>query len=164
VTDSSDIWHSRQFIERLLFTYAEALDEGDLEGVASLFSRGSITIEGQPGKIAGTDAIRELLAAYTIFYDDGLQPVNPLEQHGKPYTRHITSNLFFEKVEQDEAITHSAFTVIQALPGQPMQPIISGRYVDTFRRSEGVWYWHNRHEMLDLFGDLSKHLNMMPPT
>ena len=39
-----------------------------------------------------------------------------------------------------------------------MQTIISGRYHDTLKRIDGVWRFVERCFLVDLVGDLSRHL------
>lgn len=157
-----DKFESRLQIERLIYRYAEAIDQGDLALLESLFVRGSIRVEGQQHVTRGGEAVRQLIERFTAFYDAGGRAVDLSQAAGKPFTRHITSNLYFEQLDDQQAITHSCFTVVQALPGSVFQPIISGRYRDTFGFEDGVWYWLERYEMMDLFGDLSRHLQQNP--
>ena len=57
---------------------------------------------------------------------------------GTPRTKHVTTNLIVE-VDDDAgtATGRSYFTVLQAVPGLPLQPIVAGRYHDRFVR-DGV--------------------------
>ena len=41
---------------------------------------------------------------------------------------------------------------------EPLQPIITGRYHDTFERHDGRWHFAERRFFVDLVGDLSQHL------
>ncbi len=54
--------------------------------------------------------------------------------------------------------SRSYFTVLQQTHELPLQPIITGRYHDTFRRIEGVWCFEGRRMLVDQVGDLSQHL------
>ncbi len=157
-------WQARLQIEALIFSYAEAIDNGEIDRLGVLFERGAIRVDGQQGAVEGAQAVKQMFAKFTIFYNDKLEKVDPLHEAGKPFTRHITSNLYFKTMTPEQVETASCFTVIQALPGQAMQPIISGRYHDTFccdkaATEEAGWYFQERYEYLDLFGDLSHHLN-----
>jgi hypothetical protein len=61
----------------------------------------------------------------------------------------------------DEAGTAAArayYTVFQQTDELPLQPIIAGRYADTFHRVEGRWWFDTREIFVDLSGDLSHHL------
>ena len=40
----------------------------------------------------------------------------------------------------------------------PLQPIIAGRYHDTFHCIDGEWWFDTRIMLVDLPGDLSQHL------
>ena len=49
--------------------------------------------------------------------------------------------------------------MLQATPDLPLQPVIAGRYEDTFaRRGSHEWYFTDRRVHMDLIGDLSHHL------
>ena len=52
----------------------------------------------------------------------------------------------------------SAFVVFQQTPTLPLQPVVSGRYRDTFVRIGGIWRFKTRHIMVDLVGNVSEHL------
>ena len=56
----------------------------------------------------------------------------------------------------DRAVARSYFTVFQAPPDFPLQPIVIGRYHDAFARVDGAWRFADR--LSDLIGDLSRHL------
>ena len=79
-------------IENLLYTYAERIDAGDLEGVADLFAHGRITASADAMPeltFEGRDRVLGLYRASTRIYDDG-----------SPHTKHVTSNSI---IEVDEA-------------------------------------------------------------
>jgi 3-phenylpropionate/cinnamic acid dioxygenase small subunit len=142
---------SRQ-IENLLYRYAQRIDAGDFEGVAELFSHGCICAAGAD-PVQGYEAVLQLYRSSTRLYDNGT-----------PCTRHITSNPLIE-VDGDRATCHSYFTVMQALPDFPLQPIISGHYEDQLQRLDGRWTFLCRTMFPELFGDLSRHLlfDLPPP-
>jgi hypothetical protein len=56
------------------------------------------------------------------------------------------------------AAARTYFTVLQARPDLPLQPIIAGRYHDRFERAGGKWRFAERVIIPDLVGDLSRHL------
>ena len=138
-------------IENLLHRYAELIDAGDLEGVADLFTHGRIaaTPDATPEQTReGRDQVLALYQRSTRIYDDGI-----------PHTKHVTSNSI---VEVDEATgtasARSYYTVLQQVDEFPLQPIISGRYHDTFQRIDDRWWFDTRIMFVDLVGDLSRHL------
>jgi 3-phenylpropionate/cinnamic acid dioxygenase small subunit len=137
-------------VAALVHRYAELLDGGDLDGVAALFERASWRSEGRPEVLEGTAQVRR---AYDIvrLYD------------GKPRTRHVITNL---TIEVDDggvtATSRSYFTVFQAVPDLPLQPIIAGSYHDRFGRDEGGWFFTDRLIVTELTGDLSHHLVRLP--
>jgi hypothetical protein len=54
--------------------------------------------------------------------------------------------------------------VLQGTAALPLQPIITGRYVDQFARTEELgWHFTERAFSVDVVGDLSHHLTWNPP-
>jgi 3-phenylpropionate/cinnamic acid dioxygenase small subunit len=136
-------------IENLLYAYAERIDAGDLDGVADLFRHGRIcgVEDGPPETVfEGRDRVRAMYEMSTRLYEDGT-----------PKTKHVTTNAQV-RVDGDTAGARSYYTVFQATAELPLQPIISGRYRDTFQRLDGVWWFATRVMLVDLVGDLSAHL------
>lgn len=137
----------RAAITALLFAYAERLDAGDLAGAAELFASATLRTDGQPGAMSGREEIHALYAATVMLYE------------GRPCTRHVTTNVVIDV--DDDAGTASArsyFTVLQARPELPLQPIIAGRYQDRFARRDGVWSFAERVIFIELTGNLRFHL------
>jgi ketosteroid isomerase-like protein len=138
-------------IENLLYTYAERIDAGDLEGVADLFAHGRIAVsaEATPEQaIAGREQVLALYRASTRLYPDG-----------SPHTKHVTTNAIIEIEDgADGASARSYYSVLQQVDDLPLQPVIAGRYHDTFRRIDGRWWFDTRIILVDLVGDLSRHL------
>ncbi len=134
-------------IENLIYAYAERIDAGDLAGVAELFRHGRI--EAQPGVVfEGLDQVRGLYEMSTRLYDDGT-----------PRTKHVTTNVAIEVDDDGGTATAAAYyTVFQQTDELPLQPIIAGRYHDTFHRVDGEWCFDTRQMFVDLKGDLGHHL------
>jgi hypothetical protein len=142
---------SARAIENLLYTYAERIDAGDLEGVADLFAHGRIEPSPSGSRsftFEGRDAVLGMYRAATRLYPDGT-----------PRTRHVTTNAIVE-VDEDAgtAKARSYYTVLQQADVLPLQPIICGHYHDTFRRIDDRWWFDTRTMFVDLVGDLSQHL------
>jgi ketosteroid isomerase-like protein len=139
-------------IENLLYSYAERIDAGDLDGVADLFAHGRIHGQenGPPETVfEGRDAVRALYGMATRMYEDT----------GTPKTKHLTTNARIE-VDEDAgtATARSSFAVTQATDALPLQLIITGHYQDTFHRIDGAWWFDTRVMFIDQTGDLSHHL------
>jgi 3-phenylpropionate/cinnamic acid dioxygenase small subunit len=136
-------------IENLIYTYAELIDAGDLEGMAELFSHADFF--GPDGEIAASGA-QEFLTLQR-------QAVNIYSETGTPRTKHVTTNVIIEVNEPtDMATARSYFTVLQSTEELPLQPIIAGRYEDNFERVGGNWRFSRRQSIPEFYGDLSKHL------
>ncbi len=134
-------------ITALIYSYAERLDAGDLDGVAQLFAHATLRTDGFPGEMRGSEQALELYRNSAILYD------------GKPCTKHVTTNLIID-VDDDgrTASARSYYSVLQARPELPLQVIIAGRYHDRFVRTDGVWHFTDRLIFIDLLGDLRFHL------
>jgi 3-phenylpropionate/cinnamic acid dioxygenase small subunit len=139
---------SARQIENLLYTYAERIDLGDLDGLADLFTHGRIVAAVDSPPFEGRDGVRAMFDAATRIYDDGT-----------PRTKHVTTNAIVE-VDDDAGTgrSRSYYTVFQQTEELPLQPVIAGRYHDTFHKVEGVWWFDSRTMFVDLMGDLSHHL------
>jgi 3-phenylpropionate/cinnamic acid dioxygenase small subunit len=138
---------SAREIENLVYRYAERIDAGDLAGVAELFRHGRI--EAAPGVVVeGAENVRRLYEGSTRLYEDGT-----------PRSRHVTTNVIIE-VDDDAgtAAARASYVVFQQTDELPLQPIIAGRYRDSFHRVEGEWCFDTRQMFVDLTGDLSRHL------
>ncbi|MDI2125083.1 nuclear transport factor 2 family protein [Yinghuangia seranimata] len=138
-------------VPNLIALYAEAIDAGDFEAVADLLADCTITTEGTDTQVTGRDAVLALYETWTRRYDDGT-----------PRTKHVTTNLILDIDDYSgEASARSYFTVLQSTPDLPLQPIITGRYRDTFTRNpDGAWRFTTRHMTTEHTGDLTHHLNL----
>jgi 3-phenylpropionate/cinnamic acid dioxygenase small subunit len=142
---------SARQIENLLYTYAERIDAGDLEGVAELFAHGRIcgVEDGPPETVfTGTTGVRAMYEMATRLYDDAT-----------PKTKHLTSNVRIDVDDEAGTATSTAnYLVTQATPELPLQVIVTGHYRDTFHRIEGTWWFDTRTMYVDQLGDTSHHL------
>ena len=138
-------------IENLLHVYAERIDAGDLEGVADLFVHGRVTASPELAPAQTFEGRERVLALY--------RGSARLYEGGTPRTKHVTTNSIIEV--EDGALRASArsyYTVFQQVEGLPLQAIICGRYHDSFKLVSGVWWFDTRLMLVDLVGDLSRHL------
>lgn len=140
---------AHEAITKLIYTYAELMDAADFEGIGRLFAHAVMTAEGVPDVRRGAEEItRQYVESARVFPDTGT-----------PKTKHVTTNLIIDVDEAaGTATARSYFTVFQQTDTLPLQPIIAGRYHDTFERADGQWRFTRRHMICDLIGDLSQHL------
>ncbi|KUH86469.1 MULTISPECIES: nuclear transport factor 2 family protein [unclassified Mycobacterium] len=138
-------------IENLVYTYAERIDAGDLDGVAALFAHGRIcgVEDGPPETVfEGTARVRQMYEMATRIHDDGT-----------PKTKHFTTNVRISVDEDAGTARGSAYyCVTQATPELPLQVIVTGHYRDTFHRIDGAWWFDSRTMYVDQVGDTSAHL------
>lgn len=138
-------------ITNLIYTYAQLLDGGDLDGVARLFEHGRIcgVQDGPPETVfAGSARVRQMYEMATRMYEDGT-----------PKTKHNTTNVQLDiDEERGTARSTSYYCVTQATPELPLQVIVTGHYQDTFHRVDGAWCFESRTMFVDQVGDVSHHL------
>ncbi len=60
------------------------------------------------------------------------------------------------------ATARSTFCVIQNTETVPLQPIVVGRYFDTFSCDDTGWYFTARQVDVQMIGDVSAHLMVDP--
>ncbi|MFB4295621.1 nuclear transport factor 2 family protein [Actinomadura sp. NTSP31] len=132
-----------QAVRNLIFAYAEAVDRGDFAAVARLFADADFVSGG--ATLTG-DAVARMFEKTIILYDDGT-----------PRTKHVTTNVAVEP-DGPAATAASYFTVLQATPDLPFQPICAGRYDDRFALRDGRWRFAERRITLELVGNVAHHL------
>ena len=135
-------------IRNLLGRYCELMDAGDFAGLAELFADASLADEQGNVFATGSAEVLAMWQGQTRLYDNS------------PRTRHVTANPVIT-VDVDTATCTSSYIVFQGVDDFPLQPIVSGRYADTFTCDEaGRWHWTERRYAIDHAGDLSHHLRM----
>ena len=135
-------------VRNLLGRYCERIDAGDFVGVGELFASGRLATDDGTVLAAGADAV-------AAFYRRGTR------LHGAtPATKHLVIDTVLEPSTDDSTMTaRSSYLVLQAVSGEiALQPIIAGRYVDLFHRTDTGWSWTERRFSVDLVGDLTHHL------
>ena len=135
-----------QAIYRLILTYPDRMDAGDFAGAARVFAR--CHTHSPAGSFRSEDEMREAFEDWVVLFDDGT-----------PRTKHVMTNIAINLAPDGaSADAWTYFTVLQATDGFPLQIIIAGRYHDRFTKDDDGWYFTEREELLDLHGDLSRHL------
>ncbi len=137
-------------IRGLLGTYCRLIDAGDFDGVGELMSRATLKDENGEVVAAGAAEVAALYRATVRLHKDET-----------PGTQHVVANTTFDEPADDGTVTaRSAYVVLQAVGDRvPLQPIVTGDYVDTFARDEsGVWHFTERRFRIGRTGDLSRHL------
>lgn len=136
-------------IQRLLYIYCEYIDCGDLHGMAELFRDATLKLPGDvPDIVNDPAAIAELYSQYTRIYASGT-----------PGTKHTVSNPIIDfDMDGTTACCRSYIVVFQGIEEFPLQPIIAGRNLDSFRKTGDGWRFSERTIVSEQFGDLSKHM------
>ncbi len=138
-------------ITELLYRYAELIDAGDFDGVGRLLARSTFGGSGPQGA-SGAENIAKLFGATTRRYPG----------HGNtPRTRHLVLNPIVD-VTDNTATARSTFCVVQNTETVPLQPIVVGRYRDTFSCDDAGWFFTSRRVDVEMIGDISAHLMIDP--
>jgi 3-phenylpropionate/cinnamic acid dioxygenase small subunit len=133
-------------VNELLYRYAELIDAGDFDGVGALLGRGNFM------GVSGAGRIAKLFATTTRRFPE----------HGNtPRTRHLVLNPIVD-VDGDSATARSTFCVVQQTETVALQPIVVGRYADTFARDGTGWHFTERTVDIQMIGDVSDHLLIDP--
>lgn len=134
-------------IRSLIHEYAFRLDAGDFDGVCALFEHAELGSSTVDVRVQGTEGARFFYSG-VILYDDGT-----------PCTQHQMTNVTVRLGDDGVSATaRTYFTVLQAAPGFPLQPIITGHYLDRFEKVDGTWRFAERVFVPGLIGDLSRHM------
>ena len=113
-------------IRNLLGRYCDLMDAGDWPGVGALFAHARLADEHGVELAAGAEAVTAFYAAGTRLHD------------GSPRTKHLVTNTVLDAPAADGTVTaRSSYLVLQATDDLPLQPIITGRYVDRFAPTAG---------------------------
>ena len=140
-----------QQIANLFHRYADHIDNGELEMVAELLK--DCTISDGDGNILARGR-HEVLTMYT-----GMIRIYP--ETNTPQTQHVLSNLIVETQDQQDVVRASAnFSVLQQLESGSIEPIICGKYQNTFHLVDGIWTFHRHTMQARIMGDLSRHLTI----
>jgi hypothetical protein len=137
---SDDRWE----ISALIARYAELLNLGQIEELGALFRYGSITSENSDLRFDGTEEVIGMYRNSVVFPEK------------LPDTLLFTTNLQID-VDGDGATSRAYFLGMHQA-GAGIGPVIAGRYHDQFRRVDGRWWFHHRHMIPDMLGDMSTHL------
>jgi SnoaL-like domain len=141
-------------ITALVHSYALLLDGGDMDAVTALFAHSDWRSEtaGVPTServLHGSEEVKPIYAQIKI-HDDGT-----------PRTKHLLTNLTIDlEPGASTASSRCYWTVLQNLePGGPIEIILSGQYVDRFKKVEGAWRFAERLIQVDLTGNASAHMS-----
>lgn len=133
-------------IRNLLGRYCDLMDAADFEGVGELFTDACLADEHGALLAQGAEQVAAFCASTVHLHD------------GRPRTKHLVLNTVLQGADDGSVTARSSYLVLQAVKGLPLQPIITGRYVDRFERTAGGWRFAERRFLVDLLGDLSRHL------
>jgi hypothetical protein len=135
-------------IRGLLGTYCRLIDAGDFAGVGRLMADAVLMTDDGTVVATGAEEVTRLYAGLVTTHDDGT-----------PGTQHVVANTVLEELDSGAIRARSAYLVFQALPQLPLQPILTGSYVDTFDTdADGSWRFRERRFGIGRSGTLDHHL------
>jgi len=121
----------RAEIQNLAGRYSQALDDGDAEAWAAVWTEdGVMEMVSQERWISGA-ALRSLAA----------------RDPSRAQSRHMPSTFVIEGDGAEEASMRSYVTVVRC--GDPASIVFQGRYVDKLRRVDGAWKLAHRTILTD---------------
>lgn len=135
-------------INRLIATYVHNLDDGKVEDNAKLLSDARFKVVDVV--VTGEQNIAQFFRNNVRHHKDGT-----------PRTWHTIANTLIEMPSATTASAQSYFTVHQQADDLRLQPIVAGRYDDSFGLINGEWRFVSRAIVPRLFGDVSHHV--IPP-
>ena len=137
-------------ILNMLNRYSDAVDRGDFEKVGEMFREADVYFPGdeKPSVPKGTRDFAKHLRKWTKVYPDT----------GNPKTRHLCVNPIIDFDDASHARCQTYFVVFQAAEGLPLQPIITGSYLDRLEKRGDGWVFTERRELVGQTGNLSAHL------
>ncbi len=138
-------------IRGLLATYCRLIDAGDFAGVGALMADAVLrTDDGRP-LATGADEVERMYAGLVRLHEDGT-----------PGTQHVVANTAFAEPAADgSVVASSTYLVFQAVAAVPLQPIVTGTYVDTFvPDASGGWRFAERRFGIGRSGVLDQHLTI----
>ena len=129
----------RQQIEELMWKYARALDTGNAEAYAALY-----TADGQFGAGAnatkGRDALKQMITG--TGRQGGAPPATP-----RPQLYHTSANHQLVFIDKDHARLDAYHITLAAGSGRETPPRVAGvgRSIDEFERVNGQWLIKSRN-------------------
>lgn len=140
-------------IRRIILTYPEASDRGELDRVGEFLGG---VLFGEPEKpleeltSRTPEEASKMYGEAVIYYPDGTS-----------HARHIMTNIDIDVAPDCQSATsRTTYLVLQATEGLSLRPICTGGYGDTFVRENGAWKLKVRTEWMNLKGDLSHHVRI----
>lgn len=138
----------RWAILRLMYRYAELIDDGRLAEFAELFDDAVLRFDGI-GEWHGSDEVLDFLERAVILY------------RGTPRTSHVITNVVLDIEPGGTSATgSSSVTVFQGVGDMALRPIVAGRYRDRFERRDGTWRFSERVASALTRPDVSRHLRL----
>lgn len=137
-------------IINLLMRYSDAVDRGAFDEVGEFFRHADVYFPGEekPSIRAGTGDFGKHLTAWTRVFPET----------GTPRTRHLCTNPIVDFEDDTHARCKTTFVVFQGTDSLPLQPIITGSYLDRFEKVDGEWRFVERREVVGETGNMSEHL------
>lgn len=136
---------ARLQIQQTMAVYATSVDNGDVDGVVSVFSEGAALQASNGPVIHGLEAIR-------AFYEPVIGPSRPDRAAGEPIPL-LRHNLTTSRVEFDSDDFAQGWTYFMVMTRHGLDH--AGRYIDRFSRSGDRWKIADRRIVVEWHGSPS---------
>lgn len=139
-------------VRGLLGSYCRLIDAGDFAGIGQLMADAVLKTDDGTPIASGADEVAALYRGLVKVHADGT-----------PGTQHVVANTTLEELDGARIRARSAYLVFQSVPELPLQPIVTGNYVDTFdaagdNSTSGGWRFRERRFGIGRSGNLDHHL------
>lgn len=139
--------NSERAILNLIGLYTHYMDNAEFGKVGELFTNGTLVTSFNSPK--GKEQVEKHLTENLQVYPDGTLR-----------TSHVTTNIVLDINEAASVATSVSYlTLFQQNTDKDflLQAILTGRYHDRFRLTDGSWHFESRELVVTLLGDISHH-------
>jgi hypothetical protein len=149
-------------IRRLINGSVDLQDQGRIQEAARFFRHGEIVLAGVGQVFRGEQGALDVLHR-TIFYDANGEPADPGLVYATPRALHYITNVEVYDGPDGEPCATSRFMIVQQRTAGP-QPVIGGRFLDTFIRVDSTYWFRRRVVEVHLLGDSVGYMTANPWT
>jgi len=135
-------------IQHLLYRYCDAVDRADWKKLNTLFAHADVYAGGPPIKAGAAPGFGEILTRIVQIYPDT----------GHLKTRHLCTNIVIDFDDDHHARCRSCFVVFQATEALPLQPVMTGTYLNRMEKVNDQWRFSEHRWDVGLVGNLSAHM------
>ncbi len=135
---------TKEEIREAIGVYAQAWDAKDIDGVLTIFTDDASWehfVHGFEQPVFVAQSIEEIAGMAFFTFEFNTKGIS---------TRHMQSNTLFNELSYDQASTVTTIVITHQTEGDTVPRLVfQGRYLDDWRKTEGVWKISRRRFMND---------------